>query len=227
MQTIKRLLESKCNVRAYSPRYLVRSRDYCKKFQSPAKSHKKLLKRDLRYLVSFAELRLMIPKIEASKRKAFSDDVWTGCIERRKFTTRMLKIINDASKCENAWDNVLVPFSFSKAEYVVLPTTYKALQWIRRYLGKHDFVIFNANYDFCATDMYTGNTSAMTLAESSTAACRTKHHKVKFHSVRKIRDNNQTVLNCAGTTHQKTNLMRGAVDENTLIREEKTITTLH
>lgn len=89
---------------------------------------------------------------------------------------------------------------------------------VRRLPREVSSTLYNVDYNLLPTNMYTDNTSELTLAESDTTTGRMECIEDELFHGRNCQGRGQIVLEYVGRTHQKADLLRKAIGKESSVR---------
>jgi len=155
--------------------------NYLSKFmQSPSQIHFVAAKRVLRYLEGTLEFGMHFVKSSSLKLIGFFYSDWAGSDEEMMSTSGYCFAIGGSIFCWNSKKQSVVAHSTAEAEYIAAYVATKQLIWLRKMLNDLDFD------QRSPTELFSDNTSAITISKNSIFHDRTKHMKIKFHAIRQF-----------------------------------------
>lgn len=146
--------------------------------EEPYYSHRKALKRVLRYIQGTVSLGLFYSKAENNKLIGYSDSDWCGDIDDRKSTSGYVFFLGNTAFTWTSKKQPIVTLSTCEAEYVAASWCVCHAIWLRNLLSKM------ALKQQGATVIRVDNKSAIELAKNPVNHERSKHIDVRFHFIR-------------------------------------------
>jgi hypothetical protein len=121
--------------------------------------------------------------------RAYCDADWAGDKKDRKSTTGWLVKINrnTVSWCTKKQSSTAL--SSAEAEYMAIASVAQEVIWMKQFLCE----LFNlpSKHIINTTDIYSDNTSAITISKNDIHHERTKHIDIKYHFIREGQKNNK------------------------------------
>jgi hypothetical protein len=150
----------------------------CAHFQaSPRTSHRKAVKRIMRYLHFTHEFGLWYSSSSVLSLCGYSDADFAGCLLERKSTSRTCQFLGTLLVSWSSRKQSSVAQSTTEAEYVAAASCCSQLLWMMATL--RDFGL-----DFHHVPLLYDSTSAISVAKNPVLHSRTKHIEVRFHFLR-------------------------------------------
>ncbi|KAL5770613.1 hypothetical protein ACOSP7_014767 [Xanthoceras sorbifolium] len=145
---------------------------------SPSNVHFGIAKRVFRYLKATVEYGIWFKVGEELILKGYADSDWAGCVDDSKSTLGYVFSFGSCAFCWSSMKQEVVAQSTAEAEPIVAASAANQAIWLKKLLD--DLGIKQTD----PTELIIDNKFAITIATNLVQHGRTKHIKVKFHSIR-------------------------------------------
>ncbi|GKU98015.1 hypothetical protein SLEP1_g11072 [Rubroshorea leprosula] len=158
---------------------------------SPSEIHLKAAKRILRYVKGTIDFGVLYKSSTNVKLIRFTDSDWAGLKEDMKSTSGQCFSIGSgmigwSSKKQNS-----IAKSTTEAEYIVASLAADQVVWFKKLMNDLK------QPQIYPTELFCDNLSAVAIVKNHVLHGRTKHIKIKYHSIREVvREGEVQVLHC-------------------------------
>jgi len=132
--------------------------------------------------------------------RAYCDADWAGDRKDRRSTTGWIVKLNKntVSWCTKKQSSTAL--SSAEAEYMAIASVAQEVIWMKQFLSE----LFNlpSKIIINGSDIYSDNTSAITISKNDTHHERTKHIDIKYHFIRESQKNNKFQIKWLSTKLQ-------------------------
>lgn len=142
----------------------------------------------LRYVKGTEELGIWFKKSERLLLTGFTNRYWVGSVDDMKNTSSYVFYASSSVVCWNSMKQKTVAQSTAEAEYIAASETTNQAVWIRKVLEDLKHKQEDATTIFC------DNQSAVAMVKNPVFHGRTKHIKIKYHSIIEAQDVNEVML---------------------------------
>ena len=152
----------------------------CARYQAnPKESHMTTLKRIIKYVKTTTEFGVWYNKDTSDVLAGYFDADWAGNVNDRKSTLGGCfymgnNLVSWITKKQNS-----ISLSTLEVEYIAAGSCFTQLLWMQKLL--HDYGICQEHLT-----IYCDNTSAINISKNLVQHSRTKHIKIRHHSIREL-----------------------------------------
>jgi len=183
----------------------------CARFQaSPRTSHRKAVKRIMRYLHFTPEFGLWYSSSSVLSLCGYSDADFASCLLERKSTSGTCQFLGTLLVSWSSRKQSSVALPTTEAEYVVVASCCSQLLWMMATL--RDFGL-----DFHHVPLFCDSTSAISVAKNPVLHSRTKHIDVRFHFLHDHYEKGDIELRYIDTTRQLADILTKPLDQKTFV----------
>jgi len=159
----------------------------------PTETHLRAAKRILRYIRGTIDYGVFYKRTTSMKLLGFTDSDWVGSQDDMKSTSGYCFTLGSGVICWCTKKQGSVAQSTAEAEYVAASSAVNQALWLRKILIDLGF------HPSKATEVLCDNKSAVAMVKNPVFHGKTKHIKIKYHSIREAeRENEVHILYCCG-----------------------------
>ena len=158
-------------------------------------------KRALRYVKGSADYGIWYSSTENGMLQGYSDSDWAGSIDDMKSTSGYVFSLGSGVFSWNSKKQDVVAQSSAEAEYVAAAGAANQAIWLRKIMADLEMDVKEA------TVIKVDNKSAISMAQNPILHGKSKHIKVKFHTLRQAEQNKEIKLEHCSSEAQLAGIM--------------------